>query len=266
MSVTGTGIGEAMTEPRSERNETVWSPEARAAVERFDPRPTRLRRAAAVGVAALSRVLMQRLNRVEVFGRERLDEARARQRPGCGLLTFSNHVSLFDDPWLLACFSGPEWSSLRWVAADALNFFGTPLRARVFNAGKAVPVVRGAGLEQPGMAFLAERLDAGDWVHIFPEGGRSRDPEGRLRRPLKSGLAHLVRHAQPMLLGFHHRGMERIAPIGSRLPRVGQRVEVRFGALRARASFGADAERLMQWVEGELLRLEALAFEERSDA
>ncbi len=250
-----------MTERKTVRDGSVWSPKARAAVDRFDPRPTRLRRAAAGGVAALSRFLMLRLNRVEVMGRERLDEARALQRPGRGLLTFSNHVSLFDDPWLLACFSGPEWSSLRWIAADALNFFGTPLKALVFNAGKAVPVVRGAGLDQPGMRFLAERLEAGDWVHIFPEGGRSRDPEGRLRRPLKSGLAHLVRHSSPMLLGFHHRGMERIAPIGSRLPRIGKRVDVRFGELRTRESLGTEPDALMQWVEDELLRLEALAFD-----
>jgi monolysocardiolipin acyltransferase len=246
----------------SRPQDEVWTRRAKAAVARFDPEPTALRRVAAVGVAAASRFLMLRLNHVEVVGRARLDEARELQQPGRGLLTFSNHVGLFDDPWLLSCFSGPEWASLRWIAADAINFFGTPLKALVFNAGKAVPVVRGAGMEQPGMAFLIERLRAGDWVHIFPEGGRSRDPDGRLRRPLKGGLAQLVRHSSPLLLGFHHRGMQTIAPIGSWVPRVGRRVSVRFGEPRLSESFASDSDATMRWVEHELLRLEAIAFSE----
>ena len=203
--------------------------DAKDAVQRFDPTPTRARQVASRLVAGTSRVVMQRLNRVRVLNAERLDEARRRQRPGHGLLTFSNHVSLFDDPLLLACFSGPEWVSLRWVAADAVNFFGTPLKALVFNAGKAVPVIRGAGLDQPGMHFMAERLRLGEWVHVFPEGGRSRLAAGRVQLPLKSGIAHLVREAQPLLLGFHHVGMHEVLPIGARLPRIGRTVTVRFG-------------------------------------
>ena len=250
-----------MTDSRPASRDHVWTPQVRAAVARFDPEGTPVRRATAAGVAALSRFLMLRLNRVDVDGRARLDEARALQEPGRGLLTFSNHVSLFDDPWLLSCFSGAEWGSLRWIAADAINFFGTPWKAVLFNAGKAVPIVRGAGMDQPGMTFLTERLKAGDWVHIFPEGGRSREPEGRLRRPLKAGLAQLVQRSNPLLLGFHHRGMHAVAPIGSWVPRIGQRVSVRFGELRDSAPFASDPPALMEWVEAELLRLEALAFD-----
>jgi monolysocardiolipin acyltransferase len=241
----------------------AWTDRAKAAVDRFDPTPTAMRRVAAVGVAGASRILMQRLNRVEVAGQESIDEARSLQHPGRGLLTFSNHVGLFDDPWLLSCFSGPEWSSLRWVAADAINFFGTPLKATVFNAGKAVPVVRGAGIHQPGMTFLADRLRAGEWVHVFPEGGRSREPEGRFSRPLKGGMAQLVRDTQPMMLGFYHRGMHAIAPIGSWVPRIGKTVTVRFGEIRHSEAFDLDPEVTMSWVEQELLRLEALACGER---
>ncbi|HCH65286.1 MAG: hypothetical protein CL927_08985 [Deltaproteobacteria bacterium] len=249
-----------MTDSRPASRDNVWTPQVNAAVARFDPGATRLRRAVAMGVAGLSRVLMLRLNRVDIHGRSRLDEARALQEPGRGLLTFSNHVSLFDDPWLLSCFSGAEWVALRWIAADAINFFGSPWKARLFNAGKAVPIVRGAGIDQPGMTFLVERLQAGDWVHIFPEGGRSREPEGRLRRPLKAGLAELVQRSKPLLLGFHHRGMHAVAPIGSWVPRIGQRVRVRFGEPKDSTSLASDPRALMQWVEAELLRLEALAF------
>ena len=48
---------------------------------------------------------------------------------------------------------------------------------------------RGAGLAQPGMAAAEARLAAGDWVHVFPEGTRSRD--GRMG-PARRGVGRLV--------------------------------------------------------------------------
>ena len=39
---------------------------------------------------------------------------------------------------------------------------------------QVLPVERGAGLSQFGMRVAQGRLAAGDWVHIFPEGTRSR--------------------------------------------------------------------------------------------
>jgi monolysocardiolipin acyltransferase len=177
---------------------------------------------------------------------------------GRGLLTFANHTSLFDDPLVTSCLVDGDWQSVRWIAADALNFFGGPLRAAIFNAGKCVPIVRGAGVDQPGMHFLAERLDAGDWVHIFPEGGRSRDPEGRLQTPLKAGFAELVQAASPIVLAFHHVGMDRVLPIGSWVPRVGKAVTVRFGEpvdSRTELSSRSIAE-ITAWATEQLLTLE----------
>ena len=174
---------------------------------------------------------MRTANTVEVSGSERLEQAQDLARAqGRGLLTYSNHVSLFDDPWLTACFVDPPWEHLRWVAADSRNFFGSSWKAALFNAGKCVPIVRGAGIEQPGMAFLEQRLRAGDWVHVFPEGGRTREPGAQLRRPFKTGMAHLIRAAAPVLLPFAHRGMEQVLPLGAWLPRTGQRICVAFGA------------------------------------
>jgi len=228
------------------------------AVARFDPSPGPLRHAASAGVALASRLLMQGLNRVNVHHRRGFEAAREAQGSGRGLLTFSNHVGLFDDPWLLACFAGPSWHGLRWVTADALNFFDRPWKAALFSMGKAVPLVRGGGLDQFGMHFLTERLQAGEWVHIFPEGGRTRRPGGRLRRPLKPGIAHLVRAARPLLLPFHHKGMHDVLPIGARLPRLGRTVTLRFGDHLASDEGLADQEprSVMSWVEAQLLALE----------
>ena len=54
---------------------------------------------------------------------------------------------------------------------------------------QTLPVERGAGLQQAGMQAAEARLDAGDWVHIFPEGTRSRTG---LMGPLRKGIGHLV--------------------------------------------------------------------------
>ena len=199
---------------------------------------------------------MQGLNTVVIEDGDRFAAARI---PGRGLLTFSNHVSLFDDPLLTACISETDWLRARWIAADALNFFGTPFRAAVFNAGRCVPVVRGAGIDQPGMNFLIERLNEGDWVHIFPEGGRSKDLHRRLKTPLKTGLAELVRASAPILLPFHHHGMRDVLPIGSRLPRTQKTVTVRFGEAEDSAADLSERSvtEITQWAGDQLLALQA---------
>ena len=85
---------------------------------------------------------------------------------------------------------------------------------------------RGAGLDQFGMQLAQSRLAAGEWVHIFPEGTRSRD--GRMQ-PVRKGVGWLVASsaaagaAPPLVLPFVHSGMERILPKGAALPKLGER-------------------------------------------
>lgn len=230
------------------------NPAEAAAVERWSPDPSLLRRVGTPLVVWTCRLLIQRLNHLETFNVEAFQQAHALDRP---LLTFSNHTSLFDDPWLVATFAPTSWDDNRWCATDALNFFSHPLTARFFSFGRGVPIVRGAGLNQPGFDFLIERLRGGDWVHIFPEGGRSRNPE-HLRTPLKTGLGYLVKQTRPLLLPFHHTGMERILPIGARFPRFGERVRLAFGELHDSDEGLADqsAAAITQWAQDRLLELE----------
>jgi monolysocardiolipin acyltransferase len=178
-------------------------------------------------VVRLSEFIMNSLNSMTIEGAERFEALG--ERGGRGLLTFSNHVSLFDDPLIVSNFSLPRYESIRWIAADAINFFGSPLKAWVFTAGKAVPIVRGSGLEQPGLAFLEDRLREGAWVHMFPEGGRTRDPRALIRRPFKSGIGRLMTAVQPIALPFYHYGMHEILPVGAKLPRRGKTVRVLVG-------------------------------------
>ncbi len=54
---------------------------------------------------------------------------------------------------------------------------------------QTLPVERGVGMDQPGMRAAQGRLAAGEWVHIFPEGTRSRD--GKMG-PIRRGIGHLA--------------------------------------------------------------------------
>ncbi len=89
--------------------------------------------------------------------------------------------------------------------------------------------MRGAGMDQPGLRFLLERLKEGRWVHIFPEGKRTRKPVGRMADELKSGIGMLMAEALPVALPFYHYGMHKVLPVGSLRPRRGKRVRLVFG-------------------------------------
>ncbi len=185
--------------------------------------------------ARLSKLVLGKLNNLsfegierwnQLFSEETIAQRKTDQR---GLLSFSNHVSLFDDPLLLANLGETRFERARWIAADHLNFFGSRLKGIIFSSGKCVPIIRGAGLQQPGFDYLIQRLRLGEWVHIFPEGGRSREVDHCLQLPLKVGIGKLICEAKPILMPFYHYGMQDVLPIGKRLPRLNQRVRVHFG-------------------------------------
>lgn len=70
-----------------------------------------------------------------------------------------------------------------------------------FCRWQVLPVERGAGLDQAGMRAAEARLAAGDWVHVFPEGTRSRD--GRVGHARK-GVGRLVAACKQTPLGVYH--------------------------------------------------------------
>lgn len=225
-------------------------------------------------VVNASRYIMQRRNTLNFIGRERWDALFGERgeaweaRDGRGLLSVSNHVSLFDDPLLISNLGATRYDDVRWIAADQRNFFGSNLKGVVFSAGKCVPIIRGEGLDQPGLDFLRSRLELGEWVHIFPEGGRSREEGGLLQRPLKTGVGKLIHETNPIVMPFYHYGMHRVQPIGARFPRRGQEVKVLFGSptviddawwagLEGSTSTPQETWRsATQWVEEQLLKLE----------
>lgn len=218
-------------------------------------------------VVNASRVVMQRMNRVSFVNPGEWNALT--QSRNKGLLSFSNHVSYFDDPLLVSNLGTTAYDEVRWIGADYENFFSTALKGFVFSAGKCVPIVRGGGLDQPGFDFLLDRLSRNDWVHIFPEGGRTREEAGKLKTPFKLGIGRLLAEAKPIAIPFYHYGMHQILPVGSSFPRRGKTVKVRFapstdvndGWLSENhpGSSGSDLWReLRDWSYRELASLEVL--------
>jgi 1-acyl-sn-glycerol-3-phosphate acyltransferase len=203
-------------------------------------------------VITLSRFVMRGMNSLAIEGLERF--VALKERGGRGLLTFCNHVSLFDDPLLISNLPLGRYRDVRWVGADALNFFGSPFKAWVFTAGKSVPIVRGAGTDQPGLDFLCQQLRDGGWVHMFPEGGRTRDPQALMTHPLKSGIGRLIAEAQPIALPFYHYGMHQVLPLGAKVPRRGKRVRLMFGE-----AIDCDADWVGSHEQTGAARLESIA-------
>jgi 1-acyl-sn-glycerol-3-phosphate acyltransferase len=69
-------------------------------------------------------------------------------------------------------------------------------------------------------------LKAGDLVAVYPEGTRS--PDGRLYRG-RTGVARLALAAGVPVIPVGVIGTDRVQPIGNLMPKLGPKVEVKFG-------------------------------------
>ena len=238
--------------------------------------------------------LINLLTRYDVEGREHLFEAveRAAAR-GRGLITVSNHLSLFDDPmvliavlklynfnvetkcwWSTACASNfnPKGNGLgarvaRWFnevsnmvfmarsykgckAVELPDSLADLLRSRVgwqrMELLEAKARERGLGteeylrsfvtarqgehvtsLDQAGMLEACARINVGDWLHFFPEAGRSRNLS---LRPARPGVGKVIYHtpeAEVVPLCFY--GTQDVLPVGAVVPRPFQKVVVSVG-------------------------------------
>ncbi len=232
------------------------------------------------------------LTRFDIVGREHLMSAIERnRRTGRGLITISNHLGLFDDPFVLAAVCGVKAlniESKRWWSTPCESNFSPrgeglgPALTRTFSEvskmvffarpGKTIIEVptsyvealeqRGgpelrrraqamasaagldlesflrrfvtpgdagelAALNQPGMIEACTRVTCGDWLHFFPEGGRSRSLE---LRPPRHGVGKLLYHCPDAeVVPFCFYGMQDVMPVKAYLPRPFKRVCVTIG-------------------------------------
>lgn len=100
------------------------------------------------------------------------------RRPDQGLLTVSNHRSLFDDPGVVSCLLPlplaiqPRYN--RWGLCSQEYCFSDALPGLVkgyIGAGQVLPICRGGGIDQRALLDFGRHLACGEWCHVFPEGG-----------------------------------------------------------------------------------------------
>ena len=245
-------------------------------------------------VLATPLALANAVTRFEIHGKENLQRALDRRdSQGHGIVTISNHQSLFDDPLLHMAILGVKKFDVEkkiWWSTPCKNNFspaGTSLAARFTRYFSEVsnmvfferPARKGGVLELPhsymealnqrgdarlldrvmdlasqlgtggesllrsyitpgnpiklapmnqtGMIEACARVNLGDWLHFFPEGGRSRTAS---LRPAKRGVGKVIYHSPNVqVIPIAFCGMHDVLPINSALPRPGKKVVVMIG-------------------------------------
>jgi len=100
------------------------------------------------------------------------------RHPNQGLITVSNHRSLFDDPGIVSCLLPlpiaiqPKYN--RWALCSQEYCFNDALPGLIkgyIGAGQVLPICRGDGINQKLLLDFGRHLACGEWCHVFPEGG-----------------------------------------------------------------------------------------------
>ncbi|XP_057961144.1 uncharacterized protein LOC131153106 [Malania oleifera] len=200
-----------------------------------DPVIVRMLQSLAVPVIGnVCHVFMHGLNCVQVYGAEKLHQALLHRPDRKPLITVSNHVASMDDPLVIASLLPRsvlfDAHILRWTLCATDRCFTNPVTSAFFRCGKVLPISRGEGVYQKGLDMAVSKLNTGGWVHIFPEGTRSRDG-GKTVGSAKRGVGRLILDADniPIVVPFVHTGMQEIMPIGAKVPRIGKTVTVLIG-------------------------------------
>jgi 1-acyl-sn-glycerol-3-phosphate acyltransferase len=167
-------------------------------------------------------VLFFILNRTTVFGRHNVGE-----QPNTLLL--SNHQSMLDSFLVgLGAFYPQSWLKPRlipWNPAAAENFYRNPILAWLADNWKCIWVREGRR-DLHALHRMTQVLPDGVMT-LFPEGTRTRDGTVGPGRP---GPGLLILATRPRLIPVAIDGMRDVLPIGCRVPRLGKRVYVSYGA------------------------------------
>jgi 1-acyl-sn-glycerol-3-phosphate acyltransferase len=167
-------------------------------------------------------VLFFILNRTTVIGRHHVGE-----QPNTLLLC--NHQSMLDSFLVgMGAFYPQSWLKPRlmpWNPAAAENFYKNPILAWLADNWKCIWVREGRR-DLHALHRMTQVLPDGVMT-LFPEGTRTRDGTVGEGRP-GPGLLILATH--PRVIPVAIDGMRDVLPIGSRVPRVGKRVYVSYGA------------------------------------
>lgn len=117
-------------------------------------------------------------NRTLLLPENDQSQQKKQKEPRRGMITVSNHRSLFDDPGVISCLlplhiaTQPRYN--RWGICSQEYCFNSALPGLIkgyIGAGQVLPIHRGGGIDQASLYNFAYRLALGGWCHVFPEGG-----------------------------------------------------------------------------------------------
>ena len=169
-------------------------------------------------------VLMRVLNRTRIVGKRHLQGA------SLPLMFVSNHVTILDDGFVDSLIFSPrlfrEHAFIPYHVPEERNFFKGRLLSWFMRRMKCIPVRRGEGLYQPAMERIIAVLREGGCVRVFPEGTRTRSGILGHGRP---GVGRVLYETGVTVVPCFTQGLDKVLPIGSVVPRIGQRVEIVIG-------------------------------------
>ncbi|KAG8700797.1 hypothetical protein FRC08_004442 [Ceratobasidium sp. 394] len=157
-----------------------------------------------------------------------------------GIITVSNHISVVDDP--LTWGALPAWKcilnprNMRWTLGAQDIMFTNPVYNWFFRNGQVIETIRGGGVHQPAVDLAVEKLNAGGWIHVFPEGKVNQDscqPGGQFLR-FKWGVGRMIMSTTktPTIIPMHISGFHKVMPEPRRfkfIPRPGHHITITFG-------------------------------------
>lgn len=205
-------------------------------------------------VAGLARrFLAHGCRRVRVLGLDRFLHLLEDPARRAGIVSFANHISVLDEPLMWGVMPRHLFRSartVRWSLGASDIIFHNDLCRWFFTRGQTWETFRGQGIFQRAMNEAVAQLDAGSWVHIFPEGKVNLTNSTYLRR-FKWGISRLVLEPRvtPYVVPIWLIGFDQIMPNGRGyprwMPRTGADVCVSFGEPIPVARY-ADAYRTLQ--------------------
>ncbi|XP_036365845.1 uncharacterized protein LOC115220423 isoform X1 [Octopus sinensis] len=124
-------------------------------------------------VGSTSKLWTDCLNSFNIVNKDILYDAIEKRPVNQGLVTVSNHYSCIDEPVLWGIL---KWRyliggrNIRWTLGADNICFTKYWHSLFFSLGRVVPVCRGEGVYQKSLDFVLDQLNAGQWLHMFPEG------------------------------------------------------------------------------------------------
>ena len=176
-----------------------------------------------------------------------------------GAVLACNHLSVADEYMMGAVV--PRHIAF-WAKSEYFNGTGVggwAMRALMNGLG-AIEVNREGGRAAlTALDAAIPALRGGDLVGVYPEGTRS--PDGKLYRG-RTGAARLALLAEVPIVPIGVLGTDRMQPIGSKIPRLGAKVVLRFGKPMDVAGRPMDSSTLRSITDELMLNIQGLTGQE----